>query len=703
MKNYRTISLLGLFCMLLFSCRTDEFTDTINTPIFVETNLSGVVMDTDHQPISEAIVSISGITAETDQNGVFNFRNIELLSDGSLVKVFKTGYFDGFIFADGQPGDQSYLETILIERQAQEFQSSTGGTITMNGGATITFEPNSIVTGGGSPYSGIVEISTHYYDPSSDETAFTMPGDLRAIDQNTNFVQLMTFGMMAVELRNPSGVELQLAPESKATLNFPIPSESDFIQNELIPMWYLDEDSGTWIEEGSAIVKGNLLVGEVSHFSFWNCDLPFPVVNITGSLVAEDGTPLSFQTIVIKDNNNNISRSGSTNSRGIFTGKVPANVNLTLYHFVCDGARSEEDLGILTSDTDIGQIIVNTQNSISLSAILRGCGMESITNGYVKISTSSSNKIITTDEDGNLDYRYFYCNENEVTLRAYDLTSAMVSEPVVINTSETEQDLGTLYLCDSIPGEFIWYTINGVPHSRPLDQIEVYLVDNRILYIYADQEFDASANDPSSLVFKYDIVNEVAQYNPRGYTSSGQSLETSGNNLEVEISAIGGLGTEVHMSFDNGVFEGEMNVYIDKVLESCTVSGKVWKDANQNGLQDPGEQAISGKRISITYIPIPNHYNIAGYSLYPQSNIRAVYVFSDSEGIFEFTGVNTEFESRLTFKTNSGETLTTENVGNDDTIDSDFYDRFNTVDQYNTDDFTIEPGGEKTDLGLGLK
>ena len=64
--------------------------------------------------------------------------------------------------------------------------------------------------------------SAHRYNPNSNETAFSMPGDLRAIDQNVDLVQLVTYGMMAVELRNPSGVKLQLAPGSTATLKSPI-------------------------------------------------------------------------------------------------------------------------------------------------------------------------------------------------------------------------------------------------------------------------------------------------------------------------------------------------------------------------------------------------------------------------------------------------------------------------------------------------
>jgi len=675
MKLINQITLLGFLCILLFSCRTDSFTETSDPPIFVETHLSGVVLDTDDQPITNANVSVSGISTETDKNGVFNFRNIDLASDGSLIKINKIGYFDGFLFANGEAGKQSYLETVLVEKESKEFQSSIGATIEMNDNATVIFEPNSIATGGGSPYNGVVEVSAHWYDPSSDETALSMPGDLRGSDLDANVVQLVTYGMMAVELRSPSGVKLQLASGSNATLKFPIPKNSDVQQYDVIPMWYLDEETGVWIEEGESKIEGDFLVGEVSHFSYWNCDVPYPLINITGSLISESGSPLSFQRVLIKDNNNNISRSGYTNALGVFSGKVPADVDLTLFHYACDGANTTIELGTLTMDTDLDPIIVDTENSISLSAILEDCDMEAITYGYVKIISPTSSKIITTDENGVLDYEYFHCNQTDITLVAYDLLSAAVSDPVIINTGGTAQDLETIFLCGAVPGEYIRFTIDGTPFAKPLEQIEVFVADDRILYIYAYHKFDSGNNDPSTLLIKYDIVDEVA------------------------------INSEVYMSFDNGVFKGELNVFIDDLIESGTISGKVWMDENENGLQDTNESPIPGKRISMTYWP-PGDFiflSQAGYSLYPQPINQANFVYSDNQGNFEFKGVFTEKLSRLTFQSDSGETVTIENVGNDDTLDSDFYDRFNTVDQYNTDDFILEAGGVKTDFGLGLK
>jgi hypothetical protein len=47
-----------------------------------------------------------------------------------------------------------------------------------------------------------------------------------------------------------------------------------------------------FLKEGSATKTGSNYVGKVSHFSFWNCDAPFPVVEFEASFVDQAGAPL---------------------------------------------------------------------------------------------------------------------------------------------------------------------------------------------------------------------------------------------------------------------------------------------------------------------------------------------------------------------------------------------------------------------------
>jgi hypothetical protein len=56
-----------------------------------------------------------------------------------------------------------------------------------------------------------------------------------------------------------------------------------------------------WKEEGSATLSGNKYVTTVSHFSWWNIDMPWIPAYIEGSVVNCSGIPVPF--VQVKVNN----------------------------------------------------------------------------------------------------------------------------------------------------------------------------------------------------------------------------------------------------------------------------------------------------------------------------------------------------------------------------------------------------------------
>ena len=96
-----------------------------------------------------------------------------------------------------------------------------------------------------------------------------------------------------------------------------------------IPLWYFDEDNGYWIEEGSATLQGTKYVGTVSHFSFWNYDIPTEYVNICLNIFDTNSNPLNNIRINIESELNGTG-TGITNEDGEVCGIVPANQILNL-------------------------------------------------------------------------------------------------------------------------------------------------------------------------------------------------------------------------------------------------------------------------------------------------------------------------------------------------------------------------------------
>ena len=149
---------------------------------------------------------------------------------------------------------------------------------------------------------------------------------------------LESYGMIAVELRGDDGEELNIAPGEPATIRVPVASS---ITNPpaTIPLWYFDEDNGYWKEEGSATLVNGRYEGEVSHFSFWNCDAPFETVDFCVTIVDQNSNPIPNILVQIERDASGWSSTtyGYTDSNGLVCGLVPANetLNLTVPDFGC--------------------------------------------------------------------------------------------------------------------------------------------------------------------------------------------------------------------------------------------------------------------------------------------------------------------------------------------------------------------------------
>ena len=88
-----------------------------------------------------------------------------------------------------------------------------------------------------------------------------------------------TYGMLSVNLFSPAGEQLNINPDFPATLTFPVDVSTPNAPTE-IPLWYFDEAVGYWKEQGIATKVGNQYIAEVTHFTWWNCDLPLDYVTV---------------------------------------------------------------------------------------------------------------------------------------------------------------------------------------------------------------------------------------------------------------------------------------------------------------------------------------------------------------------------------------------------------------------------------------
>ncbi|KUG08889.1 carboxypeptidase-like regulatory domain-containing protein [Solirubrum puertoriconensis] len=239
----------------------------------ITTDVFGVVLDEQDQPLQGAIVEVSGNTVTTGPAGTFAFREAVVSSDRCVVHVRKAGYFEAAVGV--VPNDKSTGVRVMLTEMGQPLtlaSAAAGGTLQLPGGASIELPANGLNTSSGS-YSGAVNAYVRYISPESRRLAQLMPGnDFQAENTAGERVTLTTFGAMQVELYATSGQALQVANGKTATLHFPIVASQSSAAGSTIPLWHFDTETGLWEEEGAATRSGSEYVGSVKHFSAWNAD-----------------------------------------------------------------------------------------------------------------------------------------------------------------------------------------------------------------------------------------------------------------------------------------------------------------------------------------------------------------------------------------------------------------------------------------------
>ncbi|MCA0154546.1 hypothetical protein, partial [Winogradskyella vincentii] len=183
-----------------------------------------------------------------------------------------------------------------------------------------------------------------------------MPGMLYAQNEAGAERMLQTLGMLAVELRGSGGEDLNLPEGSTSEIRIPLDPSLMGIAPATIPLWYFDEVNGYWKEEGEATLQGNMYVGTVAHFSFWNCDIPAEAVTLCVSATNENQDALNNLWVSITSSTFGTTY-GYTNENGEVCGFVPSNETLELnvygYEYCSDTPLYTETIGPFSTDTSI--------------------------------------------------------------------------------------------------------------------------------------------------------------------------------------------------------------------------------------------------------------------------------------------------------------------------------------------------------------
>ena len=489
-----TKCLLGSLFISIFilSCQKEVKTDNpvtgggtgnVINPTPVQGNVTGKVIDNNNNAVAGATVRAGSNTTTTDSRGLFRFNNIQLDKFSAVITVEKAGFFKGYRVFSASANNTNFVKLRLLPKSLiGSIDAANGGSVTLPDNSKITLPASGVVAKATSQsYSGSVKVYAAVIDPTSADISQVVPGSFQGTDANNNRVILKSFGMLAVELEGNSGEQLQIAPGKTAKLRFTIPSSLRSTAPATIPLWSVDETTGLWKQEGSANKGTDYYEGDVSHFSFWNCDISSQTVFLEMTIVTAEG-PLSHVQVKLTRPNGSSSY-GYTDSSGHVGGQVPKNEALTLEVLnTCNQPIYTQNVGPFSTSTNLGTITVTLSpvNTLQITGSAVNCSNQPVTSGNVLVYFEGHlyNRPIS---NGNFSLTITRCSNSTaaVEIVAVDnVANQQSSSPWTGTASTGTINTGTISACGTSSTSFINYSVDGSNYTlnstNPDDSISTY-------------------------------------------------------------------------------------------------------------------------------------------------------------------------------------------------------------------------------------
>ncbi len=674
----RCLFVLLIGSLFFVSCGKDEIIDGDEETIIIDgvpyddsiVNFQGLVVRPDGMPLPGALVSTGVISTLTDDYGKFELSNVPAKQSSAYLSVDHPEYHTSYKFATSKSPGTGYVKIRMVEKILTKTISATeGGLVEMNGGASVSLPANGIVDELGNPYSGNVNVYAFWIDPVGNRLAEIMPGDLRAYDNN-EYVQLGTFGMVSVDLVGANNETLNLGDGYTAPVVFPVPNDLQGIAPNTIPLWYFNEDSGYWEKEGEASLSGTNYVANVPHFSFWNCDAPFPVVEIELCINDERGNPIpNFEVRICAEDVQGVGY-GWTDSNGCATGKIPKDKLLTIkYMDQCGNEVKLEEIGPFSENANIDIITLSSDSYLFvMEGQLLGCMGAPLNDAYLIVYTENDYFTIEIDENGNFSHPFSKCDDTEISVVAYDRENLFTSEEITLSDfSDPVLNLGMIEVCDEMIDEYIRFMVNGGIEVLVLNP-DAWILNGEAITIGGIEDgtnFSANVKIPSI---------SAGSFTPESFNFITDQQVTcinacDGSTIQLnEDPSVGDYITGSFTMFGEGPdgnisqVDGSYRIIVDGESDYGSISGQVFYDGNMDGLKNDGE-FIEGQNVILN----TDSGDIAQVT---QSDANGLYAFEDLPPGNYFLQLDGDSLSLITSDLN---------VGMDPTIDNDFNGQLSTI------------------------
>ncbi|MBP6558496.1 MAG: hypothetical protein KA213_09045 [Flavobacterium sp.] len=574
MKKIHSLFAALLLVVAFSSCESNDDSTTNPSPndetfaqnfgSQVSRDFIGQVVDTNNQPIQGVTIKIGSSTTQTDVNGVFILNAANVYQKFAFIKATKSGYIDGSRSMVPTTGKNNVKIMLLANTPIQTVQSGVASEVALPSGTKVVFD-GAFEDANGNDYSGSVQVAMFHLLPSDDNINKLMPGMLYAQTENNEEAILETFGMMNIELRGSAGQKLNIKEGHTAEITLQIDNSQIATAPSSIPLWHFDEEKGYWKQDGVATKVGNKYVGEVSHFSWWNCDAPFPLVTLTVTIVDANGNGISNVGVGLIANGNTWPVIGYTDINGQVSGLIPANQTLVLNvypdYYSCNSSNViyTTSIGPYTANTTLPNIVINnspTTMSSNVVGNLVKCDNTNVTNGYVILNRTGGYSVSPVT-NGAFSFNEIYCPSNtQFTLKGYDLENLQQTDSIAYNFTVPITNIGNLQACTAVD-EFISYQIDGNASVFLIQQVSggtstQGTINQNSLYL--------NASSATGGLYIWGNTNVPGVYTTAQFSIEGNGVgyiaSTTTNNIVFNLNQVGAIGQYIDMTFSGTFTDG---------------------------------------------------------------------------------------------------------------------------------------------------
>jgi len=470
-KTCSTLLPILVLLLAIGSCKKSKDTGLPLEPdaaITVTTSISGRVLDENGNPVSGGTVRAGGRTASTDVNGSFLLTNASVKADAALIRVVKDGYFTAFRTIMASAGQVHQVVIRLNQRGVTgTFNAQTGGTINL-GATSVQFSANSVATENGQPYTGTVNVHLYSFNPAAADFAVQMPGDLRGTNASGQQQGLQAMAMITCELTGANGERLNVASGQTAQISLPLSLPLQAAAPATLPLWFFDESTGLWKEEGAATRNGAVYTASVRHFTTWTAAIPFSTAVVAGRVMAS-GSPLSSGEVSFRTTSPDSFRLATTmvDANGNFRLRVPAGVPLRLSVWSsCATLLSAAAAGPYPGGTvtNLGNVAVSGVHnaSVLLNGTVTGCNNNPVALGFVHL-VLNGRVYRAPIANGSYTFNFSLCSAGtyNAQLYAYDQTNSQQGATSAFSLSTGTSQTQHLSTCGTTVTEFVTVTADG--------------------------------------------------------------------------------------------------------------------------------------------------------------------------------------------------------------------------------------------------